>query len=241
MSVALRHFVSPGADVTVRQSLVCFGHAGAGATPFARWRGHLPGWLDLYAYVPPGREERIGQPPLRSIADLVAEVKPDVAGLPGQLVLVGHSFGAWLAYELAHPLASQGGPPTHLVVLAAAPPGRMDLPDIRDDHDIETLWARLGADTSRLANPRLRELVFPALRADLAAQIAYRPPRPGRLTVPITVLYGDRDPSVTAAEATGWRALCAGECRTERVSGGHFFPRDSVQETVSVMVRALHG
>lgn len=217
---------------------MCFPHAGAGATEFALWPRFLPDWLDLYAHVAPGREERAKESSLVSVEELVADVASEIDGLPEQLVLVGHSFGAMVAYEIAHLLVSSDRPPAHLIVLAASPPSRTPAPP-RDDDELTSLWIRLGADPAPLARPQFRKLVFPILRADLAAHAAYQPPRRDPLPVPITVMYGETDPSVSAEDLAAWRSLCARRFDLVAMAGGHFFPRESAAATVHALVRAL--
>ncbi|KOV68803.1 hypothetical protein ADK64_07180 [Streptomyces sp. MMG1121] len=241
----MHRFASPAPDASEvpdapRAALVCFPHAGGGATTFAPWRRRLPDRLDLYAYVAPGREERGREATLGSVAELVADALPAVLALPGPLVLLGHSFGACLAYELTHRLTAEGRPPAHLVVLAAGAPGPTTPRPVRDDHDIELLWKRLGANPAGLGRPEFRERFFPPLRADLTAHASFRPPsnRP-LLTTPVTVMYGDEDSDVTADAAATWRELCAGPFRLTAIPGGHFFPQNSTTATIGALVHAL--
>jgi surfactin synthase thioesterase subunit len=225
---------------TGRSALVCFPCAGGGATGFAPWRRLLPDWLDLYGHVGPGREERGREAPLSSVDELVDEVLPDVLALPVPLVLVGHSFGAALAYELTHRLTLAGRPPQRLVVMAAVAPGATTLEPPSGDHEIELLWKQLGANTAGLSRPGYREWLFPVLRADFTAQAAYRPPaRRSHITTPVTVMYGDEDPVVTAEEAAIWRTLCAGPFEVVPIPGGHFFPQTERAATTGALHRAL--
>ncbi|MEU9287150.1 alpha/beta fold hydrolase [Streptomyces sp. NPDC048275] len=230
----------PGTADADRATLVCFPCAGGGATGFAPWRRLLPERLALYGHVGPGREERGGEAPLSSVDELIADVLPGVLALPDPLVLVGHSFGAALAYELTRRLTLAGRPPLHLVVLAAVAPGATTLEPPGDDHEIELLWKRLGANTAGLSRPGFREWLFPVLRADFTAQAAYRPPpASSHVTTAVTVMYGDEDPVVTADEAASWRALCAGPFEVVPVPGGHFFPQTARAETTGALVRTL--
>ncbi|MEU9252699.1 alpha/beta fold hydrolase [Streptomyces sp. NPDC048270] len=243
----LRRFGPPGTRPAAHQdpggarraTLVCFPSAGGGASGFAPWRRLLPEWLELYGHVGPGREERGREAPLSSVQELVDDVLPDVLALPDPLVLVGHSFGAALAYELTHRLTLAGRPPLRLVVLAAVAPGATALVPPTSDHEIELLWKQLGANTDGLSRPGFREWLFPVLRADFTAQAAYRPARPSEVTTPVTVLYGDEDPVVTAEEAAIWRTLCAGPFEVLPVPGGHFFPQAERAATADALVRVL--
>ncbi|KPM53908.1 thioesterase [Frankia sp. R43] len=123
--------------------LVCFPHAGAGATSFARWIGLFPPAVILVRAQLPGREDVTAQPPLRQVGDAVGALLPQVAALTdgtagrteggatsdtagstasdtasgaGPLALYGHSMGALVAFELARALTAAGRPPSHLFV-----------------------------------------------------------------------------------------------------------------------------
>ncbi|AYN37934.1 thioesterase [Streptomyces dangxiongensis] len=241
-SVSLHRFgpSDQAGDQARGAGLVCFPHAGGGATAYASWRRVLPDRIDLYAHVPPGREARGREALLHSVPDLVADVMPAVLALPQPLILVGHSFGACLAYAVAQQLTRLGRPPAHLAVLAAGAPGPATPRAPGDDHEIELLWKRLGANPAGLDRPAFRERFFPVLRADLTAHASFRPPLDGpRLTTPVTALYGDEDLDVTADVAATWRPLCAGPFRLEAVPGGHFFPQNSTPATIGALARAL--
>ncbi|MBL1082709.1 thioesterase [Streptomyces actinomycinicus] len=239
---ALRRLGSPAASSRDegRVSLVCFPYAGGGSTAYTAWRRRLPEALTLHAHIPPGREERGREPSLGSVDELVDDVLPDVLAVPGPLVLVGHSFGAFLAHETAHRLAQAGRPPEHLFVLGAGAPGLTPLQPVGNDEEIERLWRLLGANPAGLERPEFRAGFFPALRADLRAHAAFLPPadRPA-LTLPVTAVYGNEDPVATEQAVSTWRHLCSGPFRTVEIAGGHFFPQTRVPDTIDALVRDL--
>ncbi|CAM5242391.1 hypothetical protein STENM327S_05159 [Streptomyces tendae] len=51
--------------------LICFPHAGAGASAYADWAGLLPPEIDLVAVQLPGRQNRIAEEPFTEAAPLV--------------------------------------------------------------------------------------------------------------------------------------------------------------------------
>src|SRR5688572_20687685 len=85
---------------TVR--LVCLPYAGGGAAPFFRWRKELPEWLDVVPLALPGHDGRLHEQPRTDLCALAAELAADIEPVTDvSYVLLGHSMGAWLAYELA--------------------------------------------------------------------------------------------------------------------------------------------
>src|SRR4051812_36433387 len=91
-------------------TLGCFPHAGGAASSFVRVARGLPTAIDTVAVQYPGRQDRhteAGMPSIAALADRVAEV---LTARPSPLptVLLGHSMGAVVAYEVALRLAAQG-------------------------------------------------------------------------------------------------------------------------------------
>lgn len=131
----------------------------------------------------PGKEKLLFEEPVDSIPGLARAVLPAVrAAVAGRrrIALFGHCFGAIVAYELARLLELEDGA-AELVLFASgsAAPGRSLDPRGRS--------ARRGPAASGRGerrgvgghpeDPELRELILPALRADVTAHESYAPPR----------------------------------------------------------------
>ena len=85
--------------------LVCLPFAGGGAAPFFRWRKELPEWLDVVPLALPGHDGRLQEQPRTDLRALAAELAADIEPVTDvACVLLGHSMGAWLAYELVREL-----------------------------------------------------------------------------------------------------------------------------------------
>ncbi|MGK5638178.1 thioesterase II family protein [Streptomyces sp. URMC 126] len=209
--------------------LFCLPGAGSSAGLFGGWDGELPATVEVYAVEPPGRGLRSDERPLDDLDalldDLLHAVTPH-AGRP--LALLGHSFGAVLAYELALRLEAAGAPVRHLFAVAArSPVGRTGGPSGRAPTD-EELTARLralgGTPGPVLDSAEMMALLLPAVRADFALADGYRH-RPGRLLAcPVTAFAGTEDRAVSPEAAGGWSACTRGRFTALRMPGGHFFP-----------------
>lgn len=206
--------------------LFCLPHAGAGASAFRGWGSLLAPEIEVVPVQLPGRENRLAEPPVVDLVELVAQLAEPVRERGGdRFALFGHSMGALICYELAAALCGLGTPPVALVVSGHTPPHRprtTQYPASLDDADlVEFLDTCGGTPEEILASKDMVELILPTLRADLAACRAYRPcPRPP-LPLPVTGFVGADDPVVSQAEFAGWAELTSAGWHVERIPGGH--------------------
>ncbi|MEU4642948.1 alpha/beta fold hydrolase [Micromonospora sp. NPDC023814] len=209
--------------------LVCFPHAGGNANVFQPWARLLDGATDLLAVCYPGRQDRLLEPcvdDMDVLADRIIEVLLPYLDRP--LAFFGHSMGASVAYEVAWRLESRHGfAPSMLFVSGHGAPhvSRVELdPDLADD---EYLLGRIGAlgevDPVLLRSPKLRELIMPALRADLRMLYRYLPRDPEKVGTPITAYLGTDDPTCTTATVNAWAELTTGGFALETFPGDHFY------------------
>ena len=219
--------------------LFCLPYAGAGSTVYRGWRRALAPEIDLVAVQPPGREDRLGEPPVETLAELVAgaadAVEPHL-DLP--FALYGHSLGALAAFELAHELAGRGTAQPSLLAVSGhrAPhlPRRVFLRDWSDD-GLAAHLRKLGGPGGSLLTSEYVALFLPAVRADFGIAYGYRyEPRP-TLELPIQAFGGTEDRSVTPAELVGWSALTTGEFAATLLPGDHFF----LHAHAAVLARAV--
>jgi medium-chain acyl-[acyl-carrier-protein] hydrolase len=231
------------ADPPTGPTLLVFPHAGGGA--YRSWAPLLAPQIAVQAIRLPGREERFGEPPSNSIAELLEACRSqwEVVKDGRPYAIFGHSLGALMAFELARTLRREQLPaPTRLIVS-----GRV-APDVRRPGPIlhalpePELIAQLrllgGTPEAVLANERLRQLVLPLLRADLGCdeRYRYRPEPP--LQIPITVLAGTADLRAPVPEVSKWAGQTEGPCTVQLIDGGHFFVIEA-RDHVLAQLRAL--
>ena len=219
---------------TAALRLVCFSHAGGGVAMFHRWRAALPGWLDLVPITLPGHDGRLGEAPctdLRRLAGVLVDELKTIFIRP--YALLGHSMGAWLAFELARAVRRQQTacglrPPELLVVAASRPPhARSSEPPIHllpDDELVAEVDRRYGGIPAGVrASRELLQLLLPALRADLQMIETYDYDDERPLGTPILALGGTEDSAVSVAELGEWRRHTTGEFSLRLFPGRHFF------------------
>jgi medium-chain acyl-[acyl-carrier-protein] hydrolase len=193
----------------------------------------------------PGRDARMSDPPPRSLDALVDELGSVLvdAGL-GEAALLGHSFGALIAFEVARALASHGADPRLLVVAAHRaphlPPHRRPLADLDDEALIGAMEAARGAPFAG-AERELAELMVETFRADCRLQETYQY-RPGPpLTTPLLILTGLDDELVPADRQYPWRAHTIATSAVWTIAGDHqfLFRSDVTARVLDLLVRAV--
>jgi surfactin synthase thioesterase subunit len=236
----VRFFSTP--KPPARAVVLAFPHAGGSASAYASWPARLPGWLDLCAFAAPGREGASGEPPCTSWPELAALAEQAAAELDLPLVLFGHSFGAWIAYDVAHRLAAAGRPPLHLFLAGARPP-HLAGPPLARPRDERSLLAYVralgGTSEDVLRDPELRDSLLSALRADFSAAAGYA--RTGRqaLRVETTLFRGEDDDGLTPPDAARWRDLLGANAKIFVIPGGHFFVHDARNRVIATIISRL--
>jgi medium-chain acyl-[acyl-carrier-protein] hydrolase len=227
--------------------LVCFPHAGGGASTFATWAPLLPPAVELVAVQLPGREDRIREPAPTDLGRLLDELGVALTFAEGvPVALLGHSWGALLAFELARRFEQRDHPVvTRLIVSGSrAPHCPSLLPPISGLPRAEFLDAlrKLGGiHPEVLAHEGFLDIVLPTVRADLRLAEKYRHVAGRPLACPITVLGGTADPMTSAASLDAWSGYTTGACRRHMFDGDHFFFVGGCNPIVAVIAESLTG
>ncbi|GIH79621.1 thioesterase II family protein [Planobispora longispora] len=227
--------------------LVCFAHAGGSATAYREWPALLPESVELHGVQLPGRADRFGEPFPESFQSMAAEIAAEtVPLLDRRFALFGHSMGALLAYEVTRLLEERGLGPVRLFVSGCRAPHEIRRDDRRlSEHDDDRLVSELtrlgGTDAEILTHPAMRELILPYVRGDFRLIENHRS-RPGPpLRTPISVLIGDADPVVTAAQGKAWEACTVSDFSLAVFPGNHFYLQPLRERVVAEVVQTLNG
>lgn len=246
MTVHLSWLRRSTTDRPVSARLICFPHAGAGASSFNGWVQRLPDWLELVRVQFPGREDRPHETRVCRADDMVVGLIDEVESLLDRPVaFYGHCLGALIAFETARELRRRGLPlPIQLYVSGRRPPQvppdkwLFDLPEDELMFELEAM----GASSPLLGQARWRQYYIANIRSDLevADRYLHRPEPP--LPCPLTLFLGEQDPHT---KIDGWKAQTSGAFEEHVVDGGHFFsPRgigDVIERITSDIGHTLTG
>ncbi|MBO4209654.1 thioesterase II family protein [Micromonospora echinofusca] len=192
----------------------------------------------------PGRGPRIGEPLPGSLHELADQMAAEIDRYAtGALVLVGHSLGGLLCFELAHRLTRAGRHVALLVISSAQPTASTTLSaaeiSARDVAQwVDVLRAENAITDEVLDNPEMLRLAIQVIRADTLL-VAGHVGSPQPLRCPMLVVGGDADPDITAEHLRGWSDLTLGPATTVLLPGDHFYYRDRAAELGDLVRRQL--
>lgn len=240
-------FWTPKPRPGAARRLYCLPYAGAGASAYRQWPAALGAGVEVRAVQLPGRESRSAEPPRVDARDLATALADDLAaGSAGRrYALFGHSMGGRLAFEVVRRLRELAAPlPDRLYVGGSRPPdaagaGALDgLSRVNDDELVRRLSADGNLPAEIAAEPELRELFLPVLRADFTWLDNYVFRRQPPLPVPITGFAGSHDHAVPVAQMRGWERHTSAGYDLHVLPGGHFFLHDRLADLAAVILQA---
>jgi pyochelin biosynthesis protein PchC len=224
--------------------LVCFPHAGGGASAYRGWQGRLPPDVLMYAVRYPGHHDRSAEAchhRMEPLAEAIAAVLDALPALP--LALFGHSMGASLAFEVAYRLEQHHGRKlATLFVSGSRAPHLLDrgLLHLDNDDDLISYAVDVGGSSPVVfADPDLRARVLPPLRADHEMLDSDRPPAGRTIGAPIVGYLGDRDPEASPQDLLAWSDLTRDGFDHRVFGGGHFYLAEREPELVTEIAGRL--
>jgi surfactin synthase thioesterase subunit len=231
--------------------LVCLPFGGSGAAFFHPWAAFAEDGLEVVPMRLPGRERLIDVEPHRTVKDAVdamlEDLRKELDG-PADVVLFGHSVGAVLAYELAHRLVTVPGVVVRHLVVSGSPGPSTERPheiraSVREDDDafLAQVQVLSGHVDQALYHPDLRELLLPALRADVTMHENYVPSTTEPLSVPITAVRGTGDELVATDDIREWAEFTAAGFTVAELPGAHMYVVDSGEAVMNLIQNAIRS
>ncbi|MGW0810706.1 thioesterase II family protein [Nonomuraea sp. NPDC002799] len=216
---------------TANVRLYCLPYAGGGTRIFESWPARLGEEVEVCPILLPGREDRIAEPPLSRLADLVPALLDGLAPTMSKpFAIYGHSMGGLVAFELARRLSAEGARmPVHLYVSGCGPvpiPAGRRMGELPDDEFIDGLKEMNGTPPEFFDDRDLVDLLLPTIRADFRLSEDSSAREGVRLPVPMTAFAGEHDTNAPPEEVERWREHAAAGFGFHVYPGDHFFMHD---------------
>lgn len=234
-------FVTYDKIINPISKVICFHPAGGSASQFRTWPEYLSDKISTVALQLPGREDRFNEEKVTEFSTLIPvlleAIKPHLY-LP--YVIVGHSLGALIGFELIRYLQAGGHPlPKFFVVAAKEPPHLHHIPSKLDIIDDEWLVDRLKSYNAVpgyiFQFEEFKEIFLPYIRSDFLLLNSYTYGIPLKLQMPILALHGNEDQTVSLDKMNSWRELTEDTFQLQSFKGGHFFIKDEEKRVLEYL------
>ena len=245
--------------------LFCIPQAGMGARAFHGWQEAVGEQIEVMPVELPGRNSRQREPRYTCMKDLVRDLVdallPEFRRNP--FCLLGHSLGAWIAYEVVHELWRRHEPlPLKLYVSANRAPHLCHRShDVHPVHlhqlNYEQFWeafeVRYGSNKD-LRSEGIRKYVYPMLKDDFTLLETYEwrgftttanavsgGAGSRGLPVPIEAFGAKGDTRYTKEQISGWREHTTVDFREKWFEGPHRYIVDQPEEVRKHVAYDLFG
>lgn len=222
-------------------NLVCLPFAGAGASVFNEWK-NLSKRFDVIAVQLPGREKRFLEPAYTNIKDAVNGIFSELISqldFSKPIIFFGHSFGAVLAFELAQAMCKEDKVNVIGLVASGSPSPwnnrKKHASGLSDDDFIRRINEFAGYSHPALEDPVMREILLPALRADVEMHENYQPLSDELLPIPILTIRGCDDDLVTYEDKQLWRKVTIAQTQHKEFLGGHMYLMNNPIDIISLI------
>ena len=213
---------------------------------FSHFLYNAPANTEIMAFQLPGRENRINEENFEDVPKLIEQMAQAMKPyLDVPFIVMGHSFGGILGFELIRYLKTNfGQEPIRLFISGTIAPQLTKKWKERDVISQTAVFAnseeRLLALMSYIDDVEFLKKILPIMRKDMPLIMNYQYHDNGKLNIPITAYAADKDEVVHAHEVACWEERTTADFELEVVPGDHWFlsrNKDQILAKLSEVVK----
>ncbi|MGB0523515.1 MAG: thioesterase II family protein [Flammeovirgaceae bacterium] len=195
----------------------------------------------------PGRGDKIGEPLLDDVHEMVEAIYDEVVEIAqkGEYIMYGHSMGTLIGFELMRKMVASNAPlPLFLFFTGRGAPAverEKKLSSLKKDIFWKEIQAIGGLPAEVFEHEDLMDFFEPILRSDFKAleDYQYRPLKePFR--IPIYIRVGTEE-ELTPEKIQAWQDESVFPLNQRKMKGNHFFIFDDPQGVLDVLIEAHHA
>jgi len=209
-------------------NLICFPCAGGSFTTYRNWP-QVPGWCKKFGVELPGRGISRSQKPFTRMDDVVTALLQEINTFePMPMVFMGHSLGAWIAYELCREMERAGLKlPVHLIISGSLPIVLKRNPPFVHDMSLLALRDELrelgGTPDAVLDSLELLAVFKESIQADFEIFETHQHRHLSPINMDVSVWAAQDDPRIPIEKSIIWKRFFSGEVNEHCFNGGHMF------------------
>jgi surfactin synthase thioesterase subunit len=175
------------------------------------------------------------------VLDILNRIEPYLFN--SDFILLGHSMGSLVAFELCHKIHNLNLPlPKHIFIMSYSPPHYKKnynnihlLPNITFKKEIFKLG---GTPREIIENEDLFSILEPVLRGDLKIISNYQYIEKGKLSCDLTAIWGEND-TLLASQMREWADYTTKTFNMFTLQGGHFFVNEQVNQIIEIIESSI--
>lgn len=233
----------------IKHKIICFHHAGGGASSFYTWTKLLGDDIEVAIVQLPGREERIEDAFYNDINKAIL----DIASICKEYIgnsdysIFGHSMGGILGYEVEKRLENKYGLEAKTCFLSSCKIWKMTslfdkkVDELSDDEFLKSISRYGGIDKEFFRMEEFKKIYTKILRSDFKLLEEYKCTDPLNIKSPIVFMYGEEDKTLKDVEIRTWENISNKGCTFKKFQGNHFYLIEHRKEVCSEVLEHINS
>lgn len=221
-----------------------FSHAGGQASYFNFLKNDQT--YNLWPYEYPGHGSKIQEEKYTDFDQACQLIAKDLAKKDlDNLLLFGHSMGAYIAHQVAYILEKEYKKPILAVIVSGQiPPSlhkKSGIENIEKQEFMKYLSELGGMDDEVLSNEEFMEVLLPIIRDDYILLDSYRSDKALAIQTPLYVFVGLEDEELIERDLAEWEAFSKNFGKIYYLQGDHFYLADNRTPLIDAFQNVMEG